>query len=54
MNTYYGIRSSRPARLFSFGFLDVLLVGLRQPHFREATADFGLERLATAFMKNPG
>jgi hypothetical protein len=54
MNTYYGIRSSRPARLSSFGFLDVLLVRLRRPHLREAAADFGLARLATAFMKNPG
>lgn len=54
MNTCYVIRSSRPAELFSFGLLDVLQVCLRQPHLREAPAGFGLERLATAFMKNPG
>jgi hypothetical protein len=54
MNTYYDNRFSRPARLFSFGLLDVLLVRLRRPHLREATAGFGLGRLATAFMNNPG
>jgi hypothetical protein len=42
MNTYYGIRSLRPARLFSFGLLDVLQrVRLRRPHLREASAGFG-------------
>jgi len=55
MNTYCAIRSSRPAGLFSFGLLDVLLrVRLRRPHLREAPAGFGLGRLATAFMDNPG
>ena len=54
MNTCYVVRSSRPARLFSFGLLDGLEVRLRRPHFREASAGFGLERLATAFMNNPG
>ncbi len=54
MNTCYVARSSRPARLFSFGLLDGLEVRLRRPHFREASAGFGLERLATAFMNNPG
>lgn len=55
MNTYCDIRSSRPAQLFSFGLLDVLQgVRLRRPHLREASAGFGLGRLATAFMKNPG
>jgi hypothetical protein len=54
MNTYYVVRSSRPAGLFSFGFLDGLPVRLRRPHLREAQAGFGLERLATAFMNNPG
>ena len=54
MNTSYIVRSSRPARLFSFGLLDGLKVRLRRSHFREASAGFGLERLATAFMNNPG
>ena len=54
MNTCYVARSSRPARLFSFGLLDGLPVRLRRPHLREAPAGFGLERLATAFMNNPG
>jgi hypothetical protein len=55
MNTYCGARSSRPARLFSLGLLDVLLrVRLRRPHLREATAGFGLSRLATASIGNPG
>src|SRR3989442_14098125 len=54
MNPYYDNRSSRPARLFSFGLLDVLLrVRLRRPHLREATAGFGLGRLATGSMDNP-
>ena len=54
MNTCYVVRSSRPARLFSFGLLDGLQVRLRRPHLREAQAGFGLERLATAFINNPG
>ena len=54
MNTCYVVRSSRPAELFSIGLLDGLQVRLRQPHLREAPAGFGLERLATAFMNNPG
>jgi hypothetical protein len=54
MNACYAVRSSRPAWLFSFGLLDGLQVRLRRPHLREAPAGFGLERLATAFMKNPG
>ena len=54
MNTYYVVRSSRPTRLFSFGLLDGLPVRLRRPHLREAPAGFGLERLATVFMNNPG
>src|SRR5439155_6933222 len=55
MNTYCGVRSSRPAWLFSFGLLDVLLrVRLRRPQLRGATAGFGLSRLATASMDNPG
>jgi len=54
MNTCYVVRSSRPARLFSFGLLDGLQVRLRRPYLREASARFGLERLATAFMNNPG
>jgi len=54
MNPCSGVRSSRPARLFSFGLLDVLQVRLRQPYVREASAGFRFERLATAFMNNPG
>ena len=53
MNPYYDSRSSRPARLFSFGLLDVQLqVRLRRPHLREATAAIGLSSLATACMNN--
>jgi hypothetical protein len=48
------VRFSRPAGLFSFGLLDGLHVRLRRPYLREAPAGFGLERLATAFMNNPG
>jgi|GEM_PF-844159 len=54
MNTCYVVRSSRPAGLFSFGLLDGLQVRLRRPYLREAPAGFGLKRLATAFMNNPG
>jgi hypothetical protein len=54
MNTCYVIRSSGPAGLFSFGLLNGLPVRLRRPHLREAPAGFGLERLTTAFMNNPG
>jgi hypothetical protein len=54
MNTYYVVRSSRPAGLFSFGLLDGLHVRLRRPYLRAAPAGFGLERLATVFMNNPG
>ena len=45
MNTYYGVRSSRPTGLFSFGLLDGQPVRLRRPYLREALAGFGLERL---------
>ena len=54
MNTCSGVRSSRPARLFSFGLLDGLHVRLRRPYGRETPAGVGLKRLATAFMNNPG
>ena len=54
MNTCSVVRSSRPAGLFSFGLLDGLHVRLRRPYVREAPAGFGLKRLATAFMNNPG
>ena len=54
MNACYVVRSSRPAGLFSFGLLDGLHVRLRRPYLREAPAGFGLERLATVFMNNPG
>jgi len=54
MNTCCVVRSSRPAGLSSFGLLDGLHVRLCRPHLRNAPARFGLERLATAFMNNPG
>ena len=54
MNTYYVVRSSRPAGLFSLGLLDGLPVRLPRPYLREAPAGFGPESLATAFMNNPG
>jgi hypothetical protein len=54
MNTCSVVRSSHPAWHFSFGLRDGLGVRLRRPHLREATAGFGLERLAAAFMNNPG
>ena len=54
MNTYYVVRSSRPAGVFSFGLLDGLPVRLPRLYLREAPAGFGLERLATAIMNNPG
>ena len=54
MNTCSVVRFSRPAWLFSFGLLDGLHVRLRRPYLREAPAGFGLERLATTFMNNPG
>ena len=54
MNTCYVVRSSRPAGPFSFGLLDGLQVRLRRPYLREAPTGFGLERLATAFINNPG
>jgi hypothetical protein len=54
MNACYIVRSSRPAGLFSFGLLDGLQVRLRRPYLREAPAGFGLGRLATVSMNNPG
>ena len=65
MTPYCVSRSSRPARLFSFALLDVpLRVRLRRSHLREAygplqteeqqAPPFGLDRLATAFLNNPG
>jgi hypothetical protein len=54
MHICSGVRSSRPAWLFSFGLLNGLRVRLRRPRVREAPAGVGLERLATAFMSNRG
>jgi hypothetical protein len=54
MNTCSVVPFSRPAGLFSFGLLDGLQVRLRRPYVREASAGFGLERLATAFMNSLG
>ena len=55
MDTYCVGRSSHPARLFSLVLLDVPQgVRLRRPRLREATAAFGLSRLATASLNIPG
>jgi hypothetical protein len=54
MNPCSGVRSSRPARLFSFGLLDALQVRLRRSYVRAALAGFPLERLVIAFMNSPG
>ena len=54
MNTYYVVRYSRPAGLFSFTLINGLDVRLRRTRLREATSDFGFGRLAAAFMSNPG
>jgi hypothetical protein len=54
MNPCYSSRSHRLARLFSFGLLDGPQVRLYRPQLREAAAGFGLSRLATVFMNNPG
>jgi len=54
MNTWYLVRSSRPVGLFSFGLLEALHIRLNWPYSQEAPAGFGLERLSTAFMNNPG
>ena len=40
MNAWCGIRSSRPAGLFSFGLLDGPHVRLRRPHLREVPAGY--------------
>ena len=54
MNPCSGVRSSRPAGLFSFGLLVGLPVRLRRPYGRETPVGFSLKCLATAFMNNPG
>ncbi len=54
MHTSCGVRYSRPAGRFSFGFLNGLNIRLRRFHLREAPADFGLEHLAMVFMSPPG
>jgi hypothetical protein len=54
MNICCVVRSSRSVGFFSFGLLDGLRVRLRRPYLRETPAGFGLERLVTAFMNNPG
>src|SRR6266511_5187401 len=55
MNPYCGARFSRSAGLFSFGLLDVpagyACVALT---CEKPPADFGLGRLATGFLNNPG
>src|SRR5262249_4186697 len=42
-----------PAGLFTLASSDGLQVGLCQPYLREVPANYGLERLARAFMKSP-
>jgi hypothetical protein len=55
MNVYCGSRSSRPASLFSLGLLDGPQgMCLGRPCFREVSVGFGLDRLVTTFIKNPG
>lgn len=54
MNACSVIRFSRPAGLFSFGFLDGLHVRLCRPYLRETPASLGLGCLTTACMNNPG
>ena len=55
MNVFCGSRSSRPASLFSLGLLDGPQgVHLHRPRLREVSVGFGLDRLVTTFMKNPG
>ena len=54
MTTRSAVRSSRLAGLFSLDLLDGLHVRLRRPHRREASAGFGLKRLAKAFTNTPG
>jgi hypothetical protein len=54
MNPCSGVRSSRPARLFSFGLLNALQVRLRRSYVRAALAGFPLERLVIAFMNSQG
>ena len=54
MNTYCGIRNSRPSGIFSLGLLNVLGIRVRRSRLREAPVDFGLECLATVWMSHPG
>jgi hypothetical protein len=54
MNPCSGVRSSRPARLFSFGLLNALQVRLRRPYVRAALAGFPLERLAIGIHEESG
>jgi hypothetical protein len=55
MNVYCGSRSSGPASLFSLRHLDGLQgVRLCRPRLREVSVGFGLDRLVTTFLKNPG
>jgi len=54
MNTYSGVRSSHSAGRLSFGILDRLPVRLCRPYVRDVLAGFGLERVSTVFVNNPG
>ena len=45
MNTYYAVRSPRPAERFSFGFLNGRPARLRRPGLRDTLAGYALELL---------
>jgi hypothetical protein len=55
MSVNCGSRSFRPASFFLLGLLDGLEgVRVRRPRLREVSVGFGLDRLVTTIMKNPG
>jgi hypothetical protein len=49
-----GVPIFSPGGAVLFGLLDESHLRFRRSYVQEAPAGFGLERLATAFMKNPG
>jgi hypothetical protein len=55
MNVYCGSRSFRPECPFSLELPDGPPgARLRRPRVQEVSVGFGLDRLVTTFMKNPG
>jgi len=54
MNTYCGSRYSHPARLFSFGFLDVLIEYASVASLARSHGGLRSPYLETAFLNNPG